>query len=635
MDRTQGSSLAFSLKSLLKRTQKDTAAYDADDDDSFAPDGGKSRGRSGKSAAKSRPGKAKSKSAPLAFLKPVLAKIPFLKGKVAAAQGPDPFDNPILLALIASELEALPPPVVERPEPPVSAAPPAAGAPPANDPFAIREEPSLRALDDAPAYAEEDFPGLDGATPDDPFAIDAADDAYLKRRRRRTVTGMVSTAALLLALVAGLWWLFGSSEPDPWVAEGLTVLNEKGEPIALPPSEAVVSGWRLSMAMPPPPKAALQAKADAGAALGTEKSTSRRPWLSQGQDGQVPTDPAAPPPAPPESSAAAVPAEKPADAAAASVDPNAGKPKVVDQLASLPMLVDPLGPTLRASGGKTPSYAALPDLKTPPTPLKDAPDPDLAKRGSLGILPILGKDGRASWQAYAHPFKVQAPLPANAPRISVIIGGLGMNPDATDAAILKLPPEVTLAFSPYSPRLDELVKKARAHGHEVLLELPLEPENFPSQDPGPLGLLTILPQIDNLTRLETILGKTTGYVGLLGRMGGKFGASPLHMRPLLEALSKYGLMYVHTASPKGLGDMRGISAPVVQNIVMVDDRPFREAFDARLSYLVTVAKQRGTAIGVTNPSPLAYDRLLVWMAALQAQGVVFAPVSAVTGIPAG
>lgn len=210
-----------------------------------------------------------------------------------------------------------------------------------------------------------------------------------------------------------------------------------------------------------------------------------------------------------------------------------------------------------------------------------------------------------------------------------------MNPDATDAAIRKLPPEVTLAFSPYSPRLDELVKKARANGHEVMLELPLEPENFPSQDPGPLGLLTILPQIDNLTRLETILGKTTGYVGLLGRMGGKFGASPVHMRPVLEALTKYGVMYVHTASPKGLGDMRGIAVPVVQNIVMVDDRPFRDAFDARLSYLVTVAKQRGTAVGVTNPSPMAYDRLLAWMATLQGQGVVFAPVSATTGIPAG
>ncbi|GAB3122629.1 divergent polysaccharide deacetylase family protein [Novispirillum itersonii] len=632
--------MAFSLKSLLKRKQKDSSAYDADDDDSFAPEEEKKSARSAKPTKKGGSGKGGSgkkqpTSAPLAFLKPLVAKLPGFKSKGASAQAADPFDNPTLLALIASELEALPPPVIERPEPavPVMGAAPAAAA--ANDPFSTREEPTLRGLDEPAAYAgaEDDFPGLDGAPPDDPFATDAADDAYQKRRRRRSVVGVVSTAALLIALAGGVWWLFGSpSEPEPWVAEGLTVLNEKGVPISVPPSEAVVSGTRVTMAMPPPPKSPLQAKAETGAALGTEKSPSRRPWLAQGQEG---ADPAAATPAPAEQSAPAAQPEKPAETAAAPADPAAGKPKVVDPMASLPMLVDPLGPTLRTTGTKPPSYAALPELKTPPAPLKEAPDPDLAKRSPLGILPILGKDGRASWQVYARPFKAQAPLPAAAPRIAVIIGGLGMNPDATDAAILKLPPEVTLAFSPYSPRLDELVKKARAHGHEVMLELPLEPENFPNQDPGPLGLLTILPQIDNLTRLETILGKTTGYVGLLGRMGGKFGASPVHMRPLLEALSKYGLMYVHTASPKGLGDMRGISVPVVQNIVMVDERPFRDAFDARLSYLVTVAKQRGTAIGVSNPSPLAYDRLLAWMATLQGQGVVFAPVSGVTGMPSG
>lgn len=627
--------MAFSLKSLFKRKEKDSAAYDADDDDSFAPKAEKSR----KSPGKKLSGKKKPASSGAAAsgggLQSLLGKIPFLKAKGVVAAGPDPFDDPQLLALIASELEALPPPEVSVPPADDFASDPLSQSPPSSaraaDPFSVSEEPVLRATTEDPGYpAEDDFSALGGVSPEDPFATDEADEIYRNRRRRRTVMGLISTAALVLVLGAGLFWLFGSSEPEPWVAEGLTVLNEKGVPIAVPPAEAVVSGTRVTMAMPPPPKAPLQAKTDPASALGTEKSTARRPWLQSGQDA-----PAAPGEAAPAEAAVAAQAEKPTEPTAPPADPNAGKPKVVDPMAALPMLVDPLGPTLRAAGGKTPSYAGLPDLKVPPAPLKEAPDPDLAKRSPLGILPILGRDGRASWQAYAHPFKVQPPLPASAPKVSVIVGGLGMNPDATDTAIRKLPPEVTLAFSPYSPRLDEFVKKARANGHEVMLEVPLEPENFPSQDPGPLGLLTILPQIDNLTRLETILGKTTGYVGLLGRMGGKFGASPVHMRPVLEALTKYGVMYVHTASPKGLGDMRGIAVPVVQNIVMVDDRPFRDAFDARLSYLVTVAKQRGTAVGVTNPSPMAYDRLLAWMATLQAQGVVFAPVSATTGIPAG
>ena len=55
---------------------------------------------------------------------------------------------------------------------------------------------------------------------------------------------------------------------------------------------------------------------------------------------------------------------------------------------------------------------------------------------------------------------------------------------------MKLPPAVTLAFAPYGAEPGKLVERARSLGHEVLLQIPLEPFDYPDNDPGPQTLQT-------------------------------------------------------------------------------------------------------------------------------------------------
>lgn len=127
-----------------------------------------------------------------------------------------------------------------------------------------------------------------------------------------------------------------------------------------------------------------------------------------------------------------------------------------------------------------PADAALPD----PALVEDSPD---------GKLPIIGADGRQPWQVYARRFD-QAD---RRPRVALVIAGLGLDAEASRAAIAQLPAAVTLGFSPYAHELPNWIGAARQAGHEVLLGLPLEPADFPREDPGPGTLLTSLdpPQI--------------------------------------------------------------------------------------------------------------------------------------------
>ena len=66
------------------------------------------------------------------------------------------------------------------------------------------------------------------------------------------------------------------------------------------------------------------------------------------------------------------------------------------------------------------------------------------------------------------------------------------------------------------------MEKARQAGHEVLLQIPLEPLDYPSKDPGPHTLLTTLPPDENFKRLQWLMSRFTGYVGITNHMGAKF-----------------------------------------------------------------------------------------------------------------
>ncbi len=80
----------------------------------------------------------------------------------------------------------------------------------------------------------------------------------------------------------------------------------------------------------------------------------------------------------------------------------------------------------------------------------------------------------------------------DAPRIAIVIGGVGISASGTADAFAKLPAPVTFAFAPYGADLDKLAEHARAEGHEVLLQVPMEPFDYPDNDPGPQTLLTSL-----------------------------------------------------------------------------------------------------------------------------------------------
>ena len=254
-------------------------------------------------------------------------------------------------------------------------------------------------------------------------------------------------------------------------------------------------------------------------------------------------------------------------------------------------------------------------------------DPELLQTSSRGGLPIVGPDGRKPWQVYARPGSHEK----ERPRIAIVIGGLGLNRAMTQAAI-KLPPEITLSFSPYASELGALIAEARAAGHEVMIDLPLEPISYPADDPGPDTLLTSLTPPQNIERLELVMARASTYVGFLGVMGSRFTTAPDSLRPVLSVLAERGLLFVDDrASAESLVSevASQLKLPHAVSRGFIDLEATRSAIDAALARLEREAKPDKPLLAIARPFPVTLQRIEAWSKSLADREIVLEPASAI------
>lgn len=270
-------------------------------------------------------------------------------------------------------------------------------------------------------------------------------------------------------------------------------------------------------------------------------------------------------------------------------------------------------------GGSMGGRTAAARANVPPLPA--APIAGLSAPGPGGLLPVIGKDGRTPFQAYARPFQANGK-----PRIAIVVGGLGLNAAATRAAIERLPADVTLSFVPYADGLQGWVDLARAEGHEVMLEIPMEPLDYPNNDPGPSTLLASARPEETVKRLEWLLSRASGYFAVTNYLGGRFLTAEAGMGAFMGALRARGVGFVDDGSA---ARRAGGGVPRASADTVVDEQLSQEAIDRQLLSLEAAALQRGQALGAGFAYPVTVEAVTRWAASLAGRGYQLAPASAV------
>lgn len=285
------------------------------------------------------------------------------------------------------------------------------------------------------------------------------------------------------------------------------------------------------------------------------------------------------------------------------------------------MIINPAG----QANFEGPSATASKHIRLARAPMKGFSEP-----GEFGQLPKISADGRSPSQVYARPYRNQESR--NAPvRIAILINGLGISPSGTREAINRLPEEVTMAFAPYGEDLQSWVNRARSNGHEIMLQIPMEPFDYPDNDPGPHTLLSGLGPEENIGRLRWLLSRFGGYIGITNYMGAKFTSNDAALVPIMDELGRRGLSYLGDGgSPRSralpVAIAKGLEAKKAD--LVIDSGQSRAAIEAALRRLESIAKERGSAVGVGTALPVTIETITEWAKSLASRGIALAPVSA-------
>jgi len=220
--------------------------------------------------------------------------------------------------------------------------------------------------------------------------------------------------------------------------------------------------------------------------------------------------------------------------------------------------------------------------------------------------------------------------PDGKPTVSLIVSGLGTNATRTRAAIDELPPEVTLSFAPTSDNLTTWVRRARRAGHEVLIELPMEPYDYGRQRPHAQVMQVSVSADTNRQRLGKLLARTPGYVGVMNYQGAKFATEQAAVDPVVAELRAKGLAFFEDGSlirSEFEASSRSAGLAFGKATSWIDARPSADEISQQLLVLETTARERGAALGTSMPFPVSIDLVKEWIPTLEEKGIALAPAS--------
>ena len=284
---------------------------------------------------------------------------------------------------------------------------------------------------------------------------------------------------------------------------------------------------------------------------------------------------------------------------------------------------------VRQGGGAAPGALIIQVPDALGIHLTPAPDRRIVEKGRFGPLPKIGADGARAADVYARPVITAGEIKPGAPRIALVVGGMGLSQQATQNAISKLPGAVTLAFAPYGAELERQAARARDGGHEIILQVPMEPFEA-AQSPGPHMLQTTETPEQNSEHLQWLMSRFSGYVGMANFLGAKFTANAVALAPVLREASSRGVFYLDDGgSTQSVALDLGASSggDVLRADVVIDATQKSDAIEAELLRLEKIARQKGGAIGIATGLPATVEQLARFARGLEKRGVALVPLS--------
>jgi len=210
-------------------------------------------------------------------------------------------------------------------------------------------------------------------------------------------------------------------------------------------------------------------------------------------------------------------------------------------------------------------------------------------------------------------------LPAKLPKVAIIIDDIGFDRQIAHK-FLELNANLTFSMLPHTSMQKSFAAKARKQGFDVMLHLPMEPNEYPLVDPGTGVLLTSMAPDELIRQLNKNLDAVPGIKGVNNHMGSKMTSVSTQMYQIFTVLKQRGLFFIDSrTTPNSLckPSARLFQIPFAQRDVFIDHVQKEGAIRRQIDHLVHLAYEQGEAVGIAHPHTLTYDVLRQMLPDLQ------------------
>lgn len=232
------------------------------------------------------------------------------------------------------------------------------------------------------------------------------------------------------------------------------------------------------------------------------------------------------------------------------------------------------------------------------------------------------------FSASAHAGSLRPPAPYDAPRIAIIIDDLG-NQLNDGKQVVQLPGAVTVSIIPYTPFAKRLALLAHSQQKEIMLHLPME-----SMDERYLGKGGLSENMDETQFVQTLyetLDAIPDIRGVNNHMGSRLTADATKMGWVMAGLLRHGELYFvdsrTTSQSQAETVAREYGLEHARRDVFLDDDKDPAQMKKQWTYLLRLARRRGSAVAIGHPYPETIKFLRQELPSLAKQGIDLIPVS--------
>ena len=193
-----------------------------------------------------------------------------------------------------------------------------------------------------------------------------------------------------------------------------------------------------------------------------------------------------------------------------------------------------------------------------------------------------------------------------------------------------LPYPLTLAILPNEGRVRALIDRARSNGHELLVHLPMEPEDYPEKDPGDDAVLVNQEEKTIRRLVRSAIRRVPGAVGVNNHMGSRATADARVMEQVLREVARQGMFFLDSRTSSAsvaYTVARRMKVPALSRDLFIDPVDDAASVEKRLWELATLAARNGRAVGIGHDREQTLLALEAVLPRLEARGFQLVPVS--------